>query len=72
MKRWSLEVTRISSTYTNKKAWTESWWYVNRDGSTCELRKLRDKRAVNRRLCNIPHRRVRTWGRALYEHAHLD
>jgi hypothetical protein len=21
--------------------------------------------------CNIPHRRVKTWGKALYEHAHL-
>jgi hypothetical protein len=22
--------------------------------------------------CNIPYRWVRTWGKALYEHAHLD
>jgi hypothetical protein len=22
--------------------------------------------------CNIPHRRVKNWGRAVYEHAHLD
>jgi hypothetical protein len=22
--------------------------------------------------CNIPYQRVRTWGRALYEHAYLD